>query len=286
MAIGLLTAGLLLGIIGAGFLKRKVISGDAPAVVADDKESDLTEPSPMENAIYLFGDFQVFDAAGHQITKLFTPLVKELFLIILLYTLKWERGISAEKLKEQLWFDKSLESARNNLAVNIAKLKNILDKINGCELSKDTGYWKIKTGEGPLYIDYLAYLSGTRQSDKATQPGMIQLSKLLQRGSFLPTDEQEWLDPFKSEIANEITDRYLHYAAAAEVKEDPGFLIRMADYLYAFDAVNEDVMRVKCRALVALGKHSLARSTFENFVREYRKLYGEDYSADFQQTIA
>lgn len=115
---------------------------------------------------------------------------------------------------------------------------------------------------------------------------MIQLSNIVQRGSFLPTDEQEWLDPFKSEIANEITDRYLHYAATVEVKEDPGFLIRMADYLYAFDAVNEDVMRVKCKALVVQGKHSLARSTFENFVREYRKLYGEDYSADFQQTIA
>ena len=286
LAIGLLTAGLLLGTVLAGLLKRKVISGDAPAVLADDSTDDIAEPSPLENAIYLFGDFQVFDAAGNEITKLFTPLVKELFLIILLYTLKWERGISAEKLKEQLWFDKSPESARNNLAVNIAKLKNIVDKINGCELSKDTGYWKIKIGEGSLYIDYLAYLSGIRQGDKATRPEMMQLANIIQRGSFLPTDEQEWLDPFKSEIANEITDRYLHYAAAVDVKEDPGFLIRMADYLYAFDAVNEDVMRVKCKALVLLGKHSLARSTFENFVRDYRKLYGEDYSADFQQTIA
>ncbi|HEY9262136.1 hypothetical protein [Chitinophaga sp.] len=286
LAISILTAGLLLGVIGVGLLKRKGMSGDAPATLVDYTTEDIAEPSPLKNAIYLFGDFQVFDEEGNDITKLFTPLVKELFLIILLYTLKWERGISAEKLKEQLWFDKSPESARNNLAVNIAKLKNILDKIKGCELSKDTGYWKIKTGEAPLYIDYLAYLSGIRQGDRASRSGMIQLGDIIHRGSFLPTDEQDWLDPFKSEIANEITDRYLHYAAAVDIKEDPAFLIRMADYGYAFDAVNEDVIRVKCKALVLQGKHSLARATFENFVREYRKLYGEDYSADFQQTIA
>ncbi|MGO4288292.1 hypothetical protein [Chitinophaga sp. RAB17] len=286
LAIGVLTVGLLMSTILAGLLKRKVIPEDAPALLVNDKAPYIRYPSPMENAIYLFGDFQVYDAAGNEITRLFTPLVKELFLIILLYTIKWERGISAEKLKEQLWFDKSPESARNNLAVNIAKLKNILDKINGCELSKDTGYWKIKTGEAPLYIDYIAYLSGVRQNDKPTRVEMLQLGDIIQRGSFLPADEQDWLDPFKSEIANEIVDRYLHYAAAVDIKEDPGFLIRLADYLYAFDAVNEDVMRLKCKALILLGKHSLARSTFENFVREYRKLYGEDYQPDFQQTIA
>lgn len=286
MAIGVLTLFLLAGIILAGIMKKKGIPEDAPALLTDGAEIYFAGQSPVKSAIYLFGDFQVFDATGTEITKLFTPLIKELFLIILLYTIKWERGISPEKLKEQLWFDKSPESARNNLAVNIAKLKNILDKVGYCEISKDTGYWKIKTGDQQLYIDYMAYLAGTKQTGKPTRQELIDLAGIIQRGSFLPTDEHEWLDPFKSEISNEIVDRYLRYAASVEMKEDPAFLIRLADYLYAFDAVNEDVMRLKCKALVQLGKHSLARSTFENFVREYRKLYGEDYQPDFQQTIS
>lgn len=238
----------------------------------------------QQNAIYLFGDFQVFDATGTEVTKLFTPLIKELFLIILLYTAKWERGISAEKLKELLWFDKSPESARNNLAVNIAKLKSILDKIDGCELSKDTGYWKIRASE-QLYTDYMAYLAGALRTTRG-RSDMTEMAGIIQRGSFLPTEEHEWLDPFKSEISNNITDRFLRFATSSDIKEDAAYLVRLADYLYAFDPVNEDVMRWKCKALVILGKHSLARAAFENFVRDYRKLYGEDYQPDFQQTIS
>jgi hypothetical protein len=83
---------------------------------------------PRKNAILLFGDLQVFDNDGVDITKFFTPLVKELFLLILLYSIKKGRGLTSEKLNEILWFDKSAKSARNNRSVNIAKLKSLLDK--------------------------------------------------------------------------------------------------------------------------------------------------------------
>jgi len=293
LAIALITVLAVLVSVLVWFQKRSVrrnlpedkpATNHPPAGFTVTTEISFTGQQRQQNAIYLFGDFQVFDASGTEVTKLFTPLIKELFLIILLYTVKWERGISAEKLKELLWFDKSPESARNNLAVNIAKLKSILDKIGGCEISKDTGYWKIKASE-QLYIDYMAYLAGARQ----TTPGksdMTQMAAIIQRGSFLPTEEHEWLDPFKSDISNDITDRFLRFATSTDIKDDPAYLVRIADYLYAFDAVNEDVMRWKCRALVILGKHSLARAAFENFVRDYRKLYGEDYQPDFQQTIS
>ncbi|SEW53970.1 galactose oxidase [Chitinophaga arvensicola] len=289
MAIALITVLTLLVSGLARLQKRNVIRSTGapqatPAQFTAATEIVFTGQQRQQNAIYLFGDFQVFDSTGTEVTKLFTPLIKELFLIILLYTVKWERGISAEKLKELLWFDKSPESARNNLAVNIAKLKSILDKIDGCEISKDTGYWKIRATE-QLYVDYMAYLAGARQ----TAPGradMTDMAGIIQRGSFLPTEEHEWLDPFKSDISNDITDRFLQFATTTDIKEDPAYLVRIADYLYAFDPVNEDVMRWKCKALVILGKHSLARAAFENFVRDYRKLYGEEYQPDFQQTIS
>ena len=40
------------------------------------------ENGPQASAIYLFGPFQAFDRDGHDCTRLFTPLLKELFLII------------------------------------------------------------------------------------------------------------------------------------------------------------------------------------------------------------
>jgi hypothetical protein len=40
-------------------------------------------------------------------------------------------------------------------------------------------------------------------------------------------------------------------------------------------------MMLKCKALVYLGKHSLAKRAFENFRKEYKILYGEEFGKDF-----
>jgi hypothetical protein len=57
--------------------------------------------------IILFGGFQVYNKNFEDITSYFSPLLKELFLLIFLYSFKNNKGISSEKLTEILWFDKS-----------------------------------------------------------------------------------------------------------------------------------------------------------------------------------
>ncbi len=138
-----------------------------------------------KNTILLFGDLQVFDAEGTEITKHFTPLIKELFLMILLYSVRWGRGLSSEKLNEILWYDKSAKSARNNRSVNIAKLKNLLDKISHCHLSKETGYWKIDIDYNTIYVDYYNYLAIVKDKKKLDKQKVKNLSAITQRGNFL-----------------------------------------------------------------------------------------------------
>lgn len=276
--------GILTGLMAIGLLLKGSTPASAPVKKTEETAPPVAE-APRGNSIFLFGEFQVNDAGGENITRLFTPLLRELCLIILVHSIKYERGISAEKLKEMLWFDKTPESARNNLAVNIAKLKGLLDKLQGCELSKETGYWKINI-HPPGYVDYLAYQEA-RQSGRAPDPNQVsKLVSILQRGSFLPGDEHDWLDTFKSESSNDITDYFLAYARQADIKEDAALIIKLADCLYVFDPVNEELLRLKCKALVSLGKHSLAKTTYELFVKEYFKLYAEAYQADFQQVIS
>src|SRR5258708_2431723 len=98
-------------------------------------------PVPAEkdhrSAIYLFGQFQVFDKEGSDITRLFTPLLKELFLIIVLYTIRNGRGISSEGLNEILWHDKPEKDAKNNRSVNLAKLKTVHEKVGNGHNSKE-----------------------------------------------------------------------------------------------------------------------------------------------------
>lgn len=233
----------------------------------------------------LFGGLQVFDRDGYDITKSLSPLIRELFLVVLLYSIKWGKGISTEKLTEILWFDKSVDSARNNRSVNIAKLKIILEKMDSCQISKDTGYWKINFDEGKVNIDYNRYLLIINAKGKIDRQKVDDLTEIVQRGSFLSNVEYEWLDVYKSEISNEIIDSYLHYAATIDMKNDPELLIKLASLVFYFDPVNEEATVIQCRALVYLGKHSLAKSKFENFVKEYKNIYGEEFKQTFNEVV-
>ena len=236
-------------------------------------------------AIFLFGDMQVFDKEGGDLTKQFSPLLKELFLLILLNSLKNERGISSEKLSDTLWFDKSEKSARNNRSVNIAKLKGILDKTGGCNLSKETGYWKIDIQPELVRVDYLDYLAIIQNRTALDKNGVKALASITRRGSLLNNVEYPWLDPFKSDVSNHVIDTYLHFAHSGTASDDPEFMIGLADDIFYFDSVNEEAMVIKCRALVQLGKHSLAKSAYTSFVKEYRQIYGEDFGRDFQNVL-
>jgi len=247
-------------------------------------DEDVTKPS-HSNTIFLFGDLQLFTPEGNEITKYFTPLLKELFLVIVLYSIKLDRGVSSEKLNEILWFDKSAKSARNNRSVNIAKLKLLLDKMEHCHLSKDTGTWKIEIDYNKITVDYHNYLSIVSNKNKLNKEKIIQLTHITQRGNFLSNAEYEWLDSFKSEVSNGIIDTYIQFANSIPIAEDPEFLITLANDIFYFDPVNEEAMIIKCKAQSQLGKHSLAKNTFENFNREYRTIYGEDFGRDFHSII-
>lgn len=246
--------------------------------------SPAPAPTPVGGAaIFLFGEMQVFDSEGNDLTRQFSPLLKQLFLLILLHSLKNKRGIGSEKLNEILWFDKEGKSARNNRSVNIAKLKALLDKTGGCNLGKDTGYWKIDIDPERVRVDYLEYLTIIQNREAVDKQAIEALAAITKRGSLLSDVEYPWLDAFKSDVSNHVIDTYLHFARHNPA--DPEFMIGLADYIFYFDAVNEDAMIIKCRALAQLGKHSLARNTYTAFQKEYKHLYGQDFERDFHSVL-
>jgi len=294
---GICAAGLGLTLATVIVRRRKKVIIPIPSKVVNDLPviAHHTEPEFVEeddhtrtgnsNAIFLFGDLQLFTPDGNEITKYFTPLLKELFLVILLYSVKLDRGVSSEKLNEILWFDKSEKSARNNRSVNIAKLKSLLDKMGHCHLSKDTGYWKIEIDYTNILVDYHNYLNIVCNKTRLNKQRIIQLTHITQRGNFLSNIEYEWLDAFKSEVSNEIIDSYIQFANSVQIADDPEFLIKLANDIFYFDPVNEEAMILKCKALAHIGKHSLAKNTFESFNKEYKTIYGEAFDRDFNSIL-
>ena len=236
-----------------------------------------------DNSILLFGGFQVFDNKGEDITGQFTPLLKKLLLYILLHTLRNEKGVSSNSLYETFWFDKSVESARNNRSVNIVKLKSLLENIESVSISKDTGYWKFGFDSNHLHIDYYEYLQLVRRSEELKRLDMERLLAMVENRPFLNNTHAEWLDPFKSEVSNEIIDTFLKYINQSS--DDPEFLLHLTNCIFVFDTVSEEALKLQCRLLIKQGKHSLAKSSYDRYVSEYKHLYDEDFRLSFNQVI-
>jgi len=254
--------------------------GSSPKIVAK-----VTEQRPDKNSIFLFGgDLQLFDPEGTDMTRSFTPLIKEIFLFILLHTLRRGRGISSEKLTEQFWFDKSAESARNNRSVNIAKINSILERLGSTRISKDTGYWKFQA-DGQIYIDYQNYLAMVTNKEPLDKARINELSGIVQRGGFLSETDYEWLDTFKAEVSIQVINTYMRFAEHVPISDDPEFMVELANNIFYFDPVHEEAMTIKCKALAHMGNHSLATQTFENFCHDYRHIYGEEFSKDYKTIL-
>jgi DNA-binding SARP family transcriptional activator len=255
----------------------------------DDKEFEesvsILQNEKPKYQLVLFGGFQVFNMNKEDITNKFSPLIKELFLLILLFTHKNNKGISSEKITEYLWFDKSELSARNNRAVNIAKLKTILTEIGEIELTKKTGYWKIIYSNKDVKCDYAEFLQITSSKSNLTKQNVSRLVEITQKGAFLLNVNYEWLDDFKADVSDKIVDTLVAFAEKCDLKADAEFIVHLADCIFNFDRSNEEAMVLKCKAEYCLGKHSLAKLTYEKFIREYQLLYSEEYKRSFNELI-
>lgn len=253
-----------------------------PAPVAEES-IDKPEPSSLvsTSAIYLFGNFEAYDTTGHDITTQFTPLLKELLLLIVTHTIRTGKGIPQEKLFEILWRDKQQKDAKNNYSVNIAKLKPILEGIGVCHIEKVNGKIQFVAEENVIYIDYSTFTTLIKKQ-VCTETEKQTLLKILERGSFLNEVNYSWLDDFKSEVSSLAIDWLLSNFNAYMVSDSSG-IIRIANAVFQFDQLNETALEYKCRALIAQGRYGLALETFQKFEKEYEHSYGEKPSKSFSE---
>lgn len=243
-------------------------------------------PAPVHDprsSILLFGQFEVYEKDGHELTKLFTPLLKELFLLIALHTLRSGKGISSEKLYATLWRDKSNKDAQNNRSVNMVKLKAILDKLGTCVIGKEADKWVLHYAQDQIRMDLAEFLTLV-QVPMPSHEDIRQLLTIIHRGAFLADTVYPWLDDIQSEISDKALD--VLSAASLRFEGEPEFLLEIAGGIFLFDPVNEEALRVKCKSLSALGRHSLAKVAFEKFAKEYHQMYGEEFQHSFHEILS
>ncbi|WP_147205881.1 galactose oxidase [Segetibacter aerophilus] len=257
-------------------------ASNQPAVIQPASPAqEIVVDVPLHYAVYLFGQFEVIDKNGADITRQFTPLVKELFLLLLVYTFRDGKGISSEKLYEMLWSDKSAKDARNNFSVNIIKLKGILDKVGEYHIGKETGKWKFEVLNESIRIDYQHFTEMVAKKQQLDKKYIHDLQNMIDRGSFLSETQYDWLDDIKSEVTSFVVDTTLQYLSTADVQMEAEWIIKLTNSIFHFDQLNEDALAYKCRSLIVLGRHGMAKDAYLKFAKEYKETYGQDFEKSF-----
>ena len=275
--------------------KKGSFSPDSPTTTATDglheetseEESYKPQPTAHKKSSILFLDgFQVWDKDGTDITKSFTPILKQLLILIILYSVNNKKGISNVTLRELLWFDKMDESAQNNRRVNIRKLKLLLEKLDGAELVKESTYWSVKFTQ--TYCDYIEvcnFIDRVKNNEPITAANIHDLPLNLLSGQLLPYVQTDWLDSFKSNYANSVLDAAISLSKQDYIKENNELLIQIANSMFAHDKTDEYALILKCQALYKNGRTSLAKTTFDTFCNEYKAMLNTDYSKTFNEVI-
>ncbi len=262
-----------------------VVEESHPEEVTVPEEAPTGLPEVSRSSIRLFGPFQAFNGE-EELTGLFTPLMKELLLLILIYTVRTGQGITADELNEILWNGKSAKDAKNNRSVNLAKLKSILERIGNCMVNKKSVYWQFQYTEDHFYLDYEWFVNLTKRKATADRLVMTDLLRIVETGAFLAKTEYDWLDDIKAEVSNAVIDLGLVYLKEdRHAGEDPEFVIRVANAIFLFDRLNEEALEYKCKNLIQLKRYSLANNTYEKFVKDYRDIYGEEFYKSFNDVI-
>lgn len=274
---------------GAVFIiSRKEKKGAKKMLPADEnsisKELFSTKELQQHSSILLLGGFQVWNNQSENITNLFTPILKQLIILIILYSKKDPRGISNTTLRETLWADKPEDSFLNNRRVSIHKLKGILEGMNDIEIEKNNIFWSINIG-GTAFCDYTSaidFMNKIKNTETIDEENIKAFPLDMLSKPLLPYTQKDWLDDFKSDYSNKVLDTMIILSKQSFIQTNNEVLIRLADIMFAHDKTDEYALTLKCKALWNSGKISLAKSVYDSFCNEYKSLLDIEYPKDFK----
>jgi len=266
----LLIVGLLIFIATKRFNRKKISAGiDAPTIT-------------VKNQIQLFGEFKAVDNSGVEITELFTPKVKELFLFTLIYTLKSGIGASIRDINDVLWEGISSVKVANNRSVTLNKLRKILLQFDGIEIISTGGYLQAKFKK-PFYCDYISAFKICQIPEGLSRQPLISFFELVKRGRFLKRINVPWLGEIRGFTGNQVIDNLLNLATLYQKEMNLTEIEKIAQRILDYDDLNEEAIYLQVWALQKTNNSNLAKFNFNSFIKKYESNFGEPYPMTFSQ---
>jgi DNA-binding SARP family transcriptional activator len=244
-------------------------------------------PKKTVSTILMLGQFQVFNKESVDITGQFSPVLKQLFLFILIHSIRNESGVTSQKLDETFWEGSDKANAVNSRGVNIRRLRLLLEGIGDISITNRNSYWCMETG-GNIYCDYeriMNLLKEAKREHIIPSDLLEKIIRLASTGVLLPNTHAEWLDDYKAEYSSLIIDLLLKAVASPESEKDQNRLLRIADVILLHDNLSEEAICIKCRALYKLGQKGLSKQTFDKFCSGYLHILNSKPNINYENII-
>lgn len=259
---------------------HKKINTDKPPTTKPINTRINNYSSPRRNSIFLFGDFNVFDRNGKDISYMFSTRLKQTFLLILQHSTS--EGISTQQLTNTLWADREDEKAKNIRGVTINSLRKVLDELDGISLIYEKSYYKLLLDQS-VSCDYTTCLELTNLAlDKLDFNIFLEI---ISRGIFLKDSEDPIFDTFKSSLEQQV-DPTLRGLIEKEFRhQNYTTVILLCEAMFNIDPISDFAIAYIICAMERLNQLSEAQKRFYKFIVEYKTMIGEDYPLDYSATI-
>lgn len=228
---------------------------------------------PVQNAVYILGEFKIFDQQGVEISEKISNKLKQLFLSLILFGTD-EKGISNEKLTSIHWKYYSQKSARNNRNVNIKKLRDIFSGISGIKIESVLNHW-ILTIEKNVFCDYFYILHKIKQNYHPENLDELKtFEEILNPAPFEYAGDLTWVDSLRSYFISSLSEYLMQMVNTYRNTETHDGVIKACNIILNFDPLNEEVLRIKIETLIGIKKINQAYNEYHAFSKEYEKMYG------------
>lgn len=254
---------------------------DAVAFLADAADGAFVPSAvlPDRNILLLFGPFCAVDRQGRDMSHLFSPKIRHLFLYILIGSILKEGVLSAD-LNTLFWPDKPEDKIKNLKNVHINHLRKVLQDIDGIVLTHRKGYYRLEWTE-ECFCDFkrLAALSDNLTKMPELEAEREEIINLLARGRFLDTVREDLFDYVKQQV-----ESFVIAFLEQQIEAVPfGGRLRICKILSEWDPLSEVAMCRSVCTYLQLNRYDKALQVYAAFVGEYRRLMGEEYPRSFKE---
>ena len=245
------------------------------------KEMNKNDNRQTKSAVYVFGNFTVFDNKGKDISYRFSMKLRSLFSLVLIHTNN-NSTISTEKLTLDLWPEKNANEAKNIRGVTINRLRNILSDIEGITLIHQNSHWSF-VFDPPFYCDYLEYaalinqLKHQQDKDDAYETLMDKLLSIVSYGALFLNLQETWIDSIKSKEEEKLELLLRNYITYLYENEQYNKLISTAPAFFGIEPLNEEILDICMKSYQKLGKKEQAQAFFNRYKETYKMLMGKEY---------